>query len=183
MRISDMKSKDAIDLKGLRDLYQKNPVAGAMLDEFAGRERNRTETKVDNLRDLTVENRPIKRGEIIRVFQELESIGCGSFVVGRKGHGSRFEWTVGLPSVGKAAAGEDLPVEAISEEERQEEAAQVPEGERKLYSFPLRTKLDVRLELPLDLSSAEAARLSDFIKSLPFDRNETSTRAAGASRT
>lgn len=167
-----MKSNGAIDLKALRNLYQKNPVAGAMLDEFAGRERNRTETKVDNLLYLTVENRPIKRGEIIRVFQELEAIGCGSFVVGRKGHGSRFEWTVGLPSVGKAAAGEDLPVEAISDEERQEEAAQVPEGERKLYTFPLRPNMDVRLELPLDLSLAEASRLSDFIKSLPFNRDE-----------
>jgi hypothetical protein len=178
-----MRDNSAVDLRRLRELYQRNPVAGAMLDEFAGRERNRTETKVDNLLYLTVENRPIKRGEIIRVFQELENMGCGSFVVGRKGHGSRFEWTVGLPSVGKAAAGEDLPVEVISEEERQEEAAQIPEGERKPYAFPLRPNLDVKLELPLDLSAAEAARLSDFIKSLPFDRNESGTRAVGASGT
>lgn len=165
-----MKGNGAVDLKKLRDLYQKNPAARAILDEFAGRERNRTETKVDNLLYVTLENRPIARGEIIQVFQELQAIGCGSFVVGRKGHASRFSWTVGLPSVGKAAAGEDLPLEVISEEERQEEAADVPEGERKSYSFPLRPHLDVRLELPLDLSSAEAARLSDFIKSLPFEQ-------------
>jgi len=175
-----MNGSAAVDLKKLRELYKSKPEARAMLDEFAGRERNRTETKVDNLQYLTVGNRPITRGEIIGVFQELASIGCGSFVVGRKGHASRFQWTVGLPSVGKAAAGEDLPVEVISEEERQEEAAQAPEGERKLYSFPLRPNLDVRLELPLDLSSAEASRLSDFIKSLPFDRGDTGPRTTAA---
>lgn len=158
------------DLKKLRELYQKDPAARAMLDEFARRERNRTETKVDNLLYLVVENRPITRGEIIQVFQELQTIGCGAFVVGRKGHASRFNWTVGLPSVGKAAAGEDLPLDVISEEERQEEAEEVPERELKLYSFPLRPNHDLRLELPLDLSSAEAARLSDFIKSLPFEQ-------------
>ena len=167
-----MKNNGAVDLDRLKELYQKGPAARAMLDNFAGRERNRTETKVDNLLYLMVENRPITRGEIIQVFHELGNIGCGSFVVGRKGHASRFQWTVGLPSVGKAAAGEDLLLDVISEEEREEEAAGIPEGERKPYSFPLRPNLDVRLELPLDLSSVEAARLSDFIKSLPFNRNE-----------
>jgi hypothetical protein len=158
-----------VDLKKLRDLYKANRAAQAMLDEFAKRERNRTETKVDNLLYLSVDNRPITRGEVIQVFKELEGIGCGSFIAGRHGHPSRFQWTLGLPSVGRAAAGEDLPLDTISDEEREQEE-QVPEGERKTYAFPLRPNLDLKLEIPLDLTAAEAARLTDFIKSLPFDQ-------------
>lgn len=165
-----------IDRKKLRDIYKNNKAAQAMLDDFAKRERNRTETKVDNLFYLTVENRPITRGEIIQVFKELESVGCGTFVAGRHSHPSRFQWTMGLPSVGKAAAGEDLPLDTISDQERQEEA-QVPEGERKTYSFPLRPNLDLKLEIPLDLTAAEAARLTDFLRSLPFDRGENQPRS------
>lgn len=158
-----------VDLKKLKDIYLKNPAARAMLDEFARREQNRTETKVDNLLYLKVDNRPITRGEIIQVFQEFERIGCGTFIVGRKGHPSRFQWTVGLPSVGKAAAGEDVPLDVISEAER-EQANQLPDEELETYAFPLRPNLKVELELPTDLSSAEASRLADFIKALPFDR-------------
>jgi hypothetical protein len=160
-----------VDLKKLRDLYKSNKAAQSMLDEFARRERNRTETKVDNLLYLMVENRPITRGEVIQAFRELQDIGCGSFVAGRHGHPSRFQWTLGLPSVGRAAAGEDLPLDTISEEERAEDE-RIPEGERKIYSFPLRPNLDLKLELPLDLTASEATRLTGFIKSLPFDRNE-----------
>ncbi|MGH7813040.1 MAG: hypothetical protein ACREQI_03450 [Candidatus Binataceae bacterium] len=153
----------------LRNLYQTNPAARAMLDEFAGRKSNRTETKVDNLLYLKVEDRPITRGEIIQTFQQLDLMGCGTFVVGRKGHSSRFQWTVGLPSVGKAASGETVSLEALSEEERKEAAA-LPEEELETYLFPLRPNLKVELELPTDLSSVEASRLADFIKALPFDR-------------
>lgn len=163
---------DKIDIRKLKELYRTNPAAQAMLDEFARRERNRTETKVDNLLSLKVNDRPIIRGEIIQVLQELERIGCGTFIVGRKGHPSRFQWTVGLPSVGKAAAGEDVPLDVISEEER-EQADELPEGELETYAFPLRPNLKVKLELPTDLSSAEASRLADFIKALPFDRNSS----------
>jgi hypothetical protein len=177
-RIFYMNAISTVDVKKLREFYQRSAPARALLDDFAARERNRTETKVDNLRYIQVESRPITRGEIIEVFQELQKLGCGSFVVGRKGHSSRFQWRLGLPSVGKAAAGEEIQLDVVSEEDRrQEEATDVPEGVRKLYLFPLRPNLDLRLELPLDLSSAEAARVSDFIKSLPFDRTETTARS------
>jgi hypothetical protein len=158
-----------VDTKGLKEVYLKNSAAAVILDEFARRERNRSETKVDNLLYLKVENRPITRGEVIQVFQELQLIGCGTFIVGRKGHSSRFQWIVGLPSVGKAAAGEDVPLDAISDEDR-EQAEEAPEGELENYGFPLRPNLKVELRLPTDLSSAEASRLADFIKALPFDR-------------
>jgi hypothetical protein len=157
-----------VDLKKLRDLYTKNRAAQAMLDEFARRERNRTETKVDNLLYLRVDDRPITRGEIIQAFQEFERIRCGTFIVGRKGRPSRFRWSVGLPSLGRAASGEDVPLETISEEERK--AAELPEGELETHPFLLRPNMKVELALPADLSSAEASRLADFIKALPFDR-------------
>jgi hypothetical protein len=162
-----------VDLKKLRDLYLKNPAARALLDEFARRECNRAETKVDNLFYLKVDNRPIARGEIIQAFQEFERIGCGTFNVGRKGHVSQFQWAVRLASVGKAAAGEDVALDVISEEERGQ-ANELPEGELETYAFPLRPNLKVEFELPTDLSSAEASRLAEFIKTLPLDRKSIS---------
>src|SRR5713226_479955 len=140
-----------------------------MLDEFAKRERNRTETKDDNLVYTNDDNGQITRGEVIQLFKELERICSGSFIAGRHGHPSRFQWTLGLPSVGKAAAGEDLPLDTISDEEREQEE-QIPEGDRKTHVFPLRPNLDLKLEIPLDLTAREAARLTAFIKSLPFDQ-------------
>ncbi|MGH9344687.1 MAG: hypothetical protein ACRD19_13120, partial [Terriglobia bacterium] len=77
-----------------------------------------------------------------------------------------------LTSVGKAAAGEDVPLETISEEER-ELAGKFSEEEVEIYAFPLRPNLKVELELPIDLSFMEASRLADFIKTLPFDRKSS----------
>jgi hypothetical protein len=157
-----------IPAKKLTELYKKSPAARSMLDEFARRERNKSETKVDNLLHLRVESRPITRGEIIEVFQELEQIGCGDFIVGRKGHRSRFRWGVALTTVARAAAGEDLQIENLSEEDLAQDA-DIPEGDSETHSYRLRRNLKVEFELPLDLTHAEAARLADFIRTLPFE--------------
>ncbi|MGH7917678.1 MAG: hypothetical protein ACREQE_09430 [Candidatus Binataceae bacterium] len=142
-----------------------------MLDDFKRRARNRVETKIDSLTYLKVGNRLVTRGELIQVFQELAQIGCGAFIVGRKGRSTRFHWSIALTSVGRVAAGEEVPLEAISEEER--ELAKLPEEEVETYAFPLRPNLKVELELPIDLSFMEASRLADFIKTLPFDRKSS----------
>ena len=63
----------------------------------------------------------VPRGDVIWVFRKLESFGCGSFKVGRKGHQSRFEWDVKMVGVGQAAAGETEQVEEVSPEEAGEE--------------------------------------------------------------
>ena len=102
-----------VDQKRLVRLYADDPAARALLDHFANRERNQNTSTVRRVTaNLGEEESPLSRGDIIRVFKELESIGCGMFKAGRKGHESRFEWRVASKSVGQVAAGETSEIEA-----------------------------------------------------------------------
>ncbi len=170
-------SNNAIDLREpLKELYRQNPVARVMLEEFASRERDRSVTRVDRLLHLSVGNRAVDAHEIRDVFKKLEELGCGSLVIGRRGHPTRFEWRLGLVGVGRTAVGEDVPLDVVSPP-----AEALPVDHWALddsaddglnaYTFPLRPTLRLSLRLPLDLTANEASRLADFIKSLPFDRN------------
>src|ERR1700722_5734327 len=105
-----------IDL--LRQLYQQSPVAQAFLDHAAKRERDQSETKVDRILVLLrAEGHTFPRRDIIALFRKLQDQGCGQFVEGRRGWPSRFVWSAGLTSVGRAAAGESQPIARISTEE------------------------------------------------------------------
>lgn len=157
-----------MDIGQLQKLYSENGQARAVLDHFASRERNWSSTPVSRIQtNVQAAGVPISRGDVIEVFKALENAGCGKFKIGRKGWESRFEWTAQMVSVGQAAAGEPVKVEEVTREESEGE-----EGEVSLrHTFRLRSDLPVSFDLPSDLTTAEADRLSQFIRSLPFDRS------------
>lgn len=136
-----------------------------MLDHFAGRERNWWITNLDRIHSNVLnEGGTLSRADLVAVFRQLETAGCGAFKAGRKGWPSRFEWAVGLVSVGRAAAGETDQVEEIPDDEKTEE-----DGATTVrHSFRLRAGLHIHFDLPADLNVAEASRLADFIKTLPL---------------
>src|SRR6266699_4468004 len=102
----------------LRQLYKQSGVAKAFFDNAARRERDQSETKVDRtLVLLRTEGHEFRRREVIDLFRKLQEQGCGQFVEGRRGWPSRFVWSAGLTSVGRAAAGESQPIARISTEE------------------------------------------------------------------
>lgn len=155
----------AIDIKGLRDFYQQDRAARPILDHFASRERNWTNSTVDRLQTNLAG--AVSRGEVIAVFRRLEELGCGSFKAGRKGWSSRFEWAFGMVDVGRAAAGEGAEPETLSADEKsteEEESAGVVD-----HRFQLRRELAIVISLPEDLTKNEASRLADFVRTLPFD--------------
>ena len=157
-----------VDESKVRTLYGKNKVAQAMLDYFAKRTYDATETKVDRIiHTLTKDGTEISRGQILEVFKELERMGCGNFVTGRRGWPSRFVWDVGIVSLGKMAGGESAELQTNVVTATGEEQA-----ETLMHSFHLRPDLEVKIELPADLTSAEASRLSEFIKAIPFIEEE-----------
>jgi hypothetical protein len=85
------------------------------------------------------------------------------------GHPSRFEWTVGLTDVGKAAAGDVTEVQRLSDEEREDASETADDGDDTVeHRYVLRPGFEVRINLPLDLSSVEAGRLAEFLRTLPF---------------
>ena len=165
----------ALDLKALKAMYASEPAAKAVLDEFASRRRNQRTTKLGQLL-LRLNNARvgIAKGDVIRILRKLDEFGYGDFRTGRKGHPTRFEWKYDLVSVGKAAAGGTQAVEEIQlttgEDigDEEVEVKAVREGAIQ-HTFQLRPDWQIELTLPADLSAREAARLSEFVKTLPFD--------------
>lgn len=157
--------------KELQTLYNESGAAKAILDHFASRERNWSETTVDRLRwNLEQDGHGISRGDVIETFRRLENLDCGRFIPGRKGHASRFKWSVGLVAVGQAAAGESVKIEPTPANTPSE-----PPDDLLEHRFRLRKAVDVSFRLPADLKAAEAARLAAFIQTLPFDGTEAAT--------
>lgn len=158
-----------VNKDALRVLYGSGTAARAALDYFGRRQKNSRETKVERLQSaLSADGHDVSRGEIVEIFRRLEEIGCGVFVVGRRGGASRFQWAVGLTEVGRFAAGEKVEVELIGAE-GEGDADDDDGAELREHRYWIRSDLEVRLALPPDLTPAEAGRLADFIRTLPIN--------------
>jgi hypothetical protein len=166
-------NSSSLNVKALKALYASDPIARFVLDEFASRQRNQQKTKPDQLLlRLSNAGKAASRTEVINVMRKLDEYGCGKFITGRKGHPTRFEWQYDLVSVGKAAAGGAQSVEELQpvdeDENGDEEIAETPEDSLE-HTYQLRPDRQIGLLLPADLSAHEARRLSEFIKTLPFE--------------
>lgn len=154
----------------LRELADTDNCARAFLELAARRERNQTITNVDRaLTNLENAGHQFSRSQLLVVFKALNDLGCGEFKVGRRGWPSRFEWSSGIISVGRAAIGEQENVEQI--EGTPEEEVDT-ETDWLTHTFHLRPNVEVEFELPMDLSPNEADRLTQFIDSLPFELDD-----------
>src|SRR5262245_7843218 len=113
-----MTDKNDLDVKSgkLQELFKENEAAKVILSHFATRQRNGPTTKLEPLMRVLSEKlgeKQISNGAVIQVFRSLEEIGCGRFIVGRKGHPTRFKWSDSLITVGKAALGEASKIESL----------------------------------------------------------------------
>lgn len=119
---------------GLRQLYREKAVARAFFDHAARRARDQSETKVSRIQALLrAEGGDFSRHDIIELFRNLEEQGCGQFVEGRHGWPSRFVWSTGMTSVGRAAVGRSEAVEQISRDEGSEQDYEVPDAQQPDY--------------------------------------------------
>lgn len=161
-------STETYDLEGLQALYSKNKAAQSFLDHCAERSRNRKETTVDRTQQVLKAQIPdISRGTVIEMFKTLEGANCGQFLRGRRGRKSRFLWRHDMIEVGRAAAGED---EGFDNGAGSDEEAEFDDTATFItHTFHLRPDVAVEVDLPEDLTSSEAERLSKFISSLPFE--------------
>jgi hypothetical protein len=168
-------NNNASHLQNIRRLYSENSTAKAAFDYFASCERNRRATTVDRLlQGLQARGNGVSYGEVKDFLLELARLGCGKYIIGRRGHPSRIEWSVGLVSLGQAAAGNRLQIEEFvednTEQQQVEDSKTVMEQVADMkVSYPLRPNRNVELILPKDLTTREAHRLAEFIKTLPFD--------------
>ncbi|MEA2559563.1 MAG: hypothetical protein QOH06_1067 [Acidobacteriota bacterium] len=152
----------------LKTLYAKDNVAKAFFDHMAARKRNQAETKVDRVL-VVLANEGLSRGDVVELFKGLEEVGCGQFVIGRRGWPSRFVWSVSSLAASHLATGEVALMEDVTADsaEESEEA-----DEFLSHTFNLRPDLPITLDLPADLSVKEAERLALFVRSLPMEEFE-----------
>ena len=94
-------------IEQVRALYHADEAARVFLDHCAERERDASATSVDRI----AYRLDVSRETAVGVAQALEEAGCGTFVLGRRGHKSRFVWDYSCISVGQAAAGEVASLE------------------------------------------------------------------------
>jgi len=162
-------NKQTIDLQ---TLYAKSAIAKGFLDHFADRQNNASETTVDSM--ITILERQgldPNRSAIIEIFRDLESIGVGRFVVGRKQHVSRFFWSSESRGIGRQARSE-VPSADYQVDVAPSVSVAPGSSSRGFVSHPylLRPGVQIAIDLPTDLNQTEATRIAEFIKTLPFDR-------------
>lgn len=94
-----------IDIAALQAAYREDASVRLIIDHFASRQRNQNVTPVESLEHLLDRAAtPLGRHAIIEAFRRLDVLGIGSFITGRRGHPTRFEWREKSLSVRELAA-------------------------------------------------------------------------------
>ena len=108
---------------------------------------------------------------VIAAMKDLEELGFGKFVLGRRGSKSRMIWNVGLGDLGRCAQGKYVDFNAPEPVESPlEEADLANTGVQEIqHLYQLRPDLRISIRLPADLTPVEAKRVADFIRSLSFE--------------
>jgi hypothetical protein len=144
-------------VRGLRTLLKRNPAVLDVIGLLPLQAAEGESTSADDLQDLLRRRGSVAgRSEIVQVFKLLQAAEYGAFIVGRRTYPSRFEWAKALAEVAPG------PVSEPHSSEKGSDNASLD------HQFRLRPDYVVNVRLPKDLTPTEAARLSEYIKTLPF---------------
>jgi hypothetical protein len=169
----------------LHQLLRTRPTLDRLLDTILAAGADGRTTVDEILADVEV-----PRKHAINLLRDLEALGYGTFKVGRKGHPSRFEWSIDPDELRAALDGdseqegdvgqESLPSETpvVTDEPAQAHAPlmQLDLGEptplpgQIEHVYVLRPDLRVSLNLPDNLTPREAEVLSAWVRNLSFER-------------
>ena len=142
----------------LKELYSMDETARKLFDWTAGRKNDASETTIDRISNKI----GVSRGEAVSIAKTLEAVGCGEFVVGRRGSPSRFVWAFSCISLGKAAAGESSQIEAVADAVPDDEDANEDKAEIQAdLTHPPVTKLTIQ-EAKRGLAATLGVELSNI---------------------
>jgi hypothetical protein len=166
----------------LTNEYKRDQVGRAVLDRFAILAENSHSISVTTLESyMRALGSP--RGQIIKFLKLLEELRWGVFKTGRRGGISRFESHLSLKKIGQLAGYRpDAEIDPIQDEGSESAADdfqstngvsrsdEMPASSPQLlkHRFLLRPDYAINIDLPVNLTNAEADRFADFIKSVPF---------------
>lgn len=160
-----------IKLEGklLKQVAGANSTAEVVATSLALRERLRHFSDIRRTKmDLIKSGEKIVDSDYKKFWKDLEALGVGSIVYGRKGNPDRFEWHYNLKSVASAAIeGKDLELTKINFKPMKLSVAPIeikrnapikllkPEfTERNVYIM-LRDGISLNLKVPVDLTRNE----------------------------
>jgi DNA-binding MarR family transcriptional regulator len=113
------------DVRGhIQDLYADDANAQSLFDWVASRKNDTAETTIRRICEKT----GMARSDAVRLVKTLSDMGCGEFIVGRKGAESRIRWRFSIISLGKAAQGEGVELDEVDPELAEDVADQQSPG-------------------------------------------------------
>ncbi len=117
-------------LTALRHLYENNDWARTIFDRLAALRNNPQATPIANWVNLLGQT----PSDIIGYARQLQDVGCGTYIVGRRGGKSRFQWSYNAISLGRAASGATDDLVEVDEkvDDAGEEEVSAPEAEAPL---------------------------------------------------
>lgn len=171
--------------KSLLRLYEDSPEYRPVLSLLASGQYGDEAISVDDLEDDVDTPRQV----VVDLLKKLDELGLGRFIIGRRGYPSRFEWSESIGTAEQASldelkrrveapscsGGEDASAYGVGNVLDLRQDISVLTGQQSPLvpiSYPLRQNLMVTLNLPHDLTRAEAARLAGFVKRVYFDGND-----------
>ncbi|MGH7708984.1 MAG: hypothetical protein ACREM6_13845 [Vulcanimicrobiaceae bacterium] len=98
--------------EGLRDLFEEDPAAREFLKWASERQNDAARTSIDRLEQKA----GVDRRKAIELAKQFDRLGCGRYIIGRRGAPSRIEWEFSLKSIGRAAVGEAGTLETVDPE-------------------------------------------------------------------
>ncbi len=109
------------------------------------------------------------RSSAIQFLQHLADLGAGRFISGRKGKKTRIEWApCSATEIARAYLNQYSSDAQIKRGPASYQKSSNEEAPLLEHRFQLRPNLVIPISLPTDLSTHEAQRLSDYIRTLPF---------------
>ena len=161
----------------LRELAANEPWR-QFFEWLATQPHNRLEVIIDEfLAHLSIE-----RPNLIVFLRQLNSIGVGQLLIGRRGSLSRFKFAFQMISVGKAALGTSDKLSDLTPEEKGFAKA-ITSGSARGGPLKRSATLDYpvqltgglgRITLPLPFTAEDRELLMSFLKGIPVARVESS---------
>jgi len=160
MRIDDLKAQITRAATDTNEKALAQAVCGRLeqgSSVVTAKEVEQHASRIINDADPSIRMNPtILHPKTISFFKRLERKRVGKFILGRRDGKTRLEFSEVLDA---NAASKPIGASIRTEQVR----------DMVDYTFPLREGVTVRFQLPMDFRKNEAARLSDFIKSLPLE--------------
>jgi hypothetical protein len=97
---------------GLRELCLHSEGARMFFEWAANRQNDAAETSID----VFERKSSMDRASCIELAKDVSRIGCGQYIVGRRGSKTRVRWDYGLKSIAGAAVGKEDKLEAVDPE-------------------------------------------------------------------